>query len=247
MRYFLQIAYKGTRYHGWQRQPDVISVQQVMEECLEKILKRKTVCLGCGRTDAGVHASQYYLHIDTSEKLPKEFHFVLNKVLPDDIALYKVFPVNDHLHAQFSVHSRTYEYYFHTRKDPFLTDNSTLYLGCQFDLQTMHAAVSLLPSHSDFRAFCKTPDRHDSTLCEVYEVSLRGDETKDQFLFKIRANRFLRGMIRLLIGNIVEIGLGKLSLEDFEECLIKGQVPKYHLMAPPQGLHLTAVDYGGMV
>ena len=136
LRYFFHCAYKGGSYHGWQRQPDVLGVQQVLEETLSKVLKRRIICLGCGRTDAGVHASQYFFHIDVTESLPADLVFILNKMLPDDISIFDIIAVPSTHHAQFGATARTYDYLIHQTKDPFLQEISAQYecqgLGLQF-------------------------------------------------------------------------------------------------------------------
>jgi len=243
LRYFFHCAYKGSNYHGWQRQPDVIGVQQVLEEALTRVLKRRTICLGCGRTDAGVHASQYFFHIDVSETLPSDLRFILNKVLPPDISIFDIIAVPSTHHAQFGATSRTYDYFIHQEKDPFLQDVSAQYECQEWDLDLMKQALEMLPNYQDFRAFCKTPDRHDSTLCDVHNVALHSYEAGQKIRFQFTAKGFLKGMVRLLVGSLIAVGNGELRLEAWETSLSTGLRPSSFKSAYPQGLYLSRIEY----
>ena len=243
LRYFFHCAYKGGHYHGWQRQPDVLGVQQVLEEVLSKVLKQPIICLGCGRTDAGVHARQYFFHIDTTAFLPDDLLFILNKVLPPDIAIFEIIPVPKTHHAQFGAIARTYDYFIHHHKDPFLQDISAQYPCMDWDLSAMQHALTMIPRHTDFRAFCKTPDRHDSTLCDVQAVQLFSYKQGQQLRLQFTAKGFLKGMVRLLVGSLMAVGSGELSLAAWEESLAVGTRPASFSSAYPQGLYLSAIDY----
>ncbi|MBN2598480.1 tRNA pseudouridine(38-40) synthase TruA [Labilibaculum sp.] len=242
MRYFFHIGYKGTEYRGWQRQKNVMSVQEVIEDKLSNLLKEKIVCIGCGRTDAGVHSSQYFFHINT-DKIWNDHHlFVLNKILPSDISVYDVFEVDNNNHAQASASKRTYNYFIHTKKNPFLNEISTLY-NITPDVDKMAKASSIITKYNDFRALCKSPDSHNHTRCNIFSVKFFTDASKTNFRLEISANRFLRGMIRILVHELIEVGTGQKSIDEFEE-MIKNKTPQQFLnIAHPQGLYLSQVQY----
>lgn len=243
LRYFFHCAYKGGNYHGWQRQPGVLGVQQVLEENLSKVLKRRIICLGCGRTDAGVHASQYFFHIDVTAALPSDLLFIINKLLPNDISIFDIIYVPNTQHAQFGATARTYDYLIHQIKDPFLQEVSAQYDCQSWDFEAMQKALNMLPQHQDFRAFCKTPDRHDSTLCDIHKVAMYSYEAGQKLRFQFTAKGFLKGMIRLLVGSLITIGQGEMSIAEWEECLKTGVRPSTFKSAYPQGLYLSRIDY----
>ncbi len=243
MRYFFEIAYKGTRYSGWQRQPNSLAIQEVFEQAFERVLGHSVNCIGCGRTDAGVHARQFYFHSDIELPLRKDFQFVINKNLPDDLAVLAIHQVQGHPHAQFDVIERTYHYHLHTQKSPFLAEISAHYPEPDILFQKMERAVALTKGEKDFRAFCKTPARYPNTNCHMTQATLTSGDGDAQFTFGFTANRFLRGMIRQLVGTILEVGRGNLSVNQFEKSLHE-QHPLPHInIAHPQGLHLTRVVY----
>lgn len=243
MRYFVHIGFKGYNYRGWQRQARVITVQQVMEETLSKVLKSKITCIGCGRTDAKVNASQYFFHFDYYEDFPKNLQFKLNKVLPDDIAIFDIIPMNGHPHAQFDAVERTYEYFINTNKDPFLHELSALYEEKNLSHEQMKKAAALIPNFSDFSLFCKTPDRNDSNISNVTQTKLFVNQQGDRIRFQISANRFTKGMIRIIAKRLIDIGKGDISVDDFEGILSGQIVPSEITIAHPQGLYLTKVKY----
>jgi len=241
MKYFLHIAYKGTNYSGWQRQPNAPSIQETLEQSLAKMLGYAIPCIGCGRTDAGVHASQFFCHIILKEELSYDPVFRINKILPNDIVVYDFIAMHKEAQAQFDALNRTYTYLLHGKKNPFKEELSTFIDKNQLDLNKMKSAVAYLPGSHDFRAFCKQPNIYKSTICEVRAVYLK--EENQQLTFTITANRFLRGMVRLLVGNILEIGKGKLTIELFRLALDTQQPLPYFNMAYPQGLYLSKVQY----
>lgn len=220
-----------------------MSVQQVLESTLAQVLKTPVSIMGCGRTDARVHASQFFFHMDVQEGWNYDLMFRLNKNLPADIAIFEIIPMMDNQHARFDATQRTYDYYIHTFKDPFLSQFSSLYLERNLNLDSMKQAVSLLPNYSDYRAFCRTPADYDHTLCHVSSAQLFVDKSGDKIRFQISANRFLGRMIRIIVGRLLEIGNGELSVEEFEHFLISRQTPKVIDPAYPQGLYLTKVIY----
>lgn len=243
MRYFVHIGYKGTNYFGWQRQPDKLSVQEILEDNLSKIFKMQIPIFGCGRTDAGVHASQYFFHMDIEKPWNFDLFFRLNRILPDDIALFDIIPVEGQPHARFDAIQRSYDFFIHTYKDPFLSQNSSLYLRKGFNLDEMKRAVDLLPKYEDYRAFCKSPDKNEHTICRVSSASLYTNSSGDRIRFQISSNRFLGRMIRIIVRKLIEIGDNTLSVDEFESHLISRNIPSKILPAHPQGLFLSKVNY----
>jgi len=243
MRYFFHIAYQGQHYNGWQKQPGAISVQGVIETALEKILKQPVPINGCGRTDAHVHASQFFFHADIDQAFDFDLLYRLNKTLPQNIAVFDIIEMEGLPHARFDAVQRRYDYFIHTYKDPFLSNQSSFYLTPDLDLQKMKAAVNLLPQYKDYRAFCTQPNKYEHTICNVMEADLFVNEKGDRVRFHIASNRFLSKMIRILMGKILKIGQGELSVDAFEESLINLQTPKTLDPAHPTGLYLSKVTY----
>lgn len=221
--------------------PQANSVQSIIETHLTQILKKPTGIVGCGRTDTRVHASQYFFHVDIEEILDYDLVFRLNKNLPDDIAVFDIIPVADPAHARLDAIERTYDYFIHTYKDPYLSTLSAPYAG-KLDLAQMSKAVKLLPNYTDYRAFCRNTSGHRTTLCHVTAAKLYVNEHENMIRFQISANRFLNGMIRIIMKKLLHVGRGKITLEEFENQLrlkehavVKG--------AYPQGLYLSKVRY----
>lgn len=199
--------------------------------------------MGCGRTDAMVHASQFFFHMDTSEPWDFDMLFRLNKVLPNDIAIFDIVPVNEKHHARFDASQRMYDYFLHTYKDPFLSQLSALYLEQNLNLDEMKKGTTLLTRYNDFRAFCKTPNDYKTTICHVTHAALYADANGDQIRFQISANRYLGRMIRLIMAKLLAIGRGDISVDEFENYLITKNPPKSFEAAYPQGLYLSKVTY----
>jgi len=242
-RYFFHIGYNGSHYRGWQRQSESVNIQEVLENTLGQILKTPTTIIGCGRTDAQVHASQFFFHADIDKEWDYDLVFRINKVLPPDIAIFEILPVLGHQHARFDAIKRTYDYFIHTYKDPFLSGVSSLYLENNLNLDKMKQAVSLLPRYKDFRAFCKSPDSYEHTICHITSAQLFADTAGDRLRLQISANRFLGRMIRIIVGRLLEIGRGTLQIDEFEHHLITKETPKRIEPAHPQGLFLSKVTY----
>ena len=219
------------------------SVQEVLESALARLLKKQVAIIGCGRTDAKVHAGQFFFHADLDDDWDFDLFFRLNKILPDDIAIFDIIPMQGQPHARFDAIQRTYDYFMHSYKDPFLGKFSSLYPNLNLDLDKMKAAVALLPLYNDYRAFCKCPDRIDHTLCYVTSASLFADANGDKLRFHISANRFLSKMIRIIVGRLLEIGRGEMSVDEFEYYLANKETPKVIIPAYPQGLYLSKVTY----
>lgn len=241
-RYLFHIAYKGSNYRGWQKQVNATSVQQTIEDVLSRFLKEKVHCIGCGRTDAGVHASQYYFHIDVSNKIDNELFFAINRMLPPDISVVDFRLVDENFHAQHSAIQRTYNYFIHTVKSPYLGDISSLY-STNFDCEKMQCAANFLIGDKDFRAFCKTPDRHNHTFCKLMKVQIYRTEDHQFYRFEFTANRFLKGMIRIIVQQLLEVGQGKLSIDAFKNQFENKIIPQPLVLAYPQGLYLSEIKY----
>jgi tRNA pseudouridine38-40 synthase len=243
LRYFFHIGYNGFNYHGWQKLPRANSVQVIIETQLSRILKTQVSIVGCGRTDSQVHASQFFFHVDIDNKWDFDLVFRLNKNLPDDIAVFDIIPVDSSQHARLDAISRTYNYFIHTYKDPYLSNISSLYLEKGFNIDEMKRAVALLTKYDDYRAFCRMVSAHRTTLCHITQANLYVDERGDNFRFEISANRFLYGMIRILMHQLLQIGYGKISIDQFEHELINKQSLGVKKAAHPQGLFLSQVKY----
>lgn len=244
MKYFLRLAYKGTNYSGWQRQINTPNtIQQTIEDTVSKMVGASTTVVGCGRTDAGVHASEFYAHIVVEKSFDYDPVERLNRMLPDDISIFACFPAEFPHHAQYDATSRTYKYHIHSQKNTFLSELSAHYSFENLDLQMLKTTAAMVAAASDFRAFCKQPDLYKHTRCNISTANFQINEAEQRLLFTITANRFLRGMIRLLVGNMLAVGYGKMSLWEFDNALKTGVAPKFYRFAYPQGLYLSKVVY----
>jgi len=245
-RYFIEIAYHGKNYIGWQVQPTGISVQAKINEALSLFLREPINVVGCGRTDTGVHASSFFLHFDAENPLPDDLLNRLNRYLPPDIAAKRIIiqiPAN--AHARFDATYRAYDYYIHFNKNPFLTEFSFFFPWRPLNLEVMQQAIELLPQYTDFRMFCKTGAGSKTTLCNLYKAQMHLNETDQTLRFHLAANRFLRGMVRRIVGCLLFMGKDKISLQEFTEVMNdrKSQFPKINISVPPQGLFLSEVRY----
>ena len=216
MRFILKLSYNGTAYHGWQRQENANSVQSMIENALKKITGSAIELTGCGRTDTGVHAKCYYAHFELDRKPDKEIVYKLNSVLPPDIAIAYCKRTDNSFHARFDAVSREYRYFIHSQKNPFLI-NQSYFVSKTLDLEAMNKACEILMEYEDFASFCKKGADNKTTLCKLMEA--RWEQKKDQLVFTIKADRFLRNMVRAIVGAMVDVGLNKLSLEDFRKII----------------------------
>lgn len=243
MRYFIFFAYDGTRYHGWQIQPNANSVQQELQHALSTILRRETELTGAGRTDTGVHARQMAAHFDT-ESLPMaadQLAYKLNRMLPRDISVYEVREVAPEMHARFSATSRTYHYYIHTRKDPFECHYSLL-MPYPLNFERMNEAAAHFLQHEDYAAFCKAGADSKTTICHV--TAARWVQTSPTtWYFEITANRFLRNMVRAVVGTLVDLGRGKITMDQFLHILRNGTRSDAGESMPGKALFLERVEY----
>ena len=243
MRYFLHLAYNGTAYRGWQRQSNGRGVQEVLETKLSRMFHQSVTLHACGRTDAGVHAQQFFAHTTLPAAWDFDAVFRINQMLPPDIRVFDFLPVADDANAQLDVVDRTYDYYFHTESNPFLSSFSSYYDVSASGVGEMQNAAQLLTTYQDFKSFCKQPDRYRHTRCEVREVQLKKHPTVRYYRFRIRANRFLKSMVRLLVADLIRVGQGELSLVAFEQKLQRPQAIHTARYAYPQGLFLSHVRY----
>jgi|TARA_B110000483_G_scaffold239834_1_gene319172 tRNA pseudouridine38-40 synthase len=244
MRYFLHIGFDGSNYSGWQRQKNTLNtVQEILEQKLSQLFKEKMSAYGCGRTDAGVHASQYVIQINLDEAPTFDLKFRLNKNLPDGIAIFEIFEVDENQHCRYDAAARTYDYFIHWKKDPVLIGYSSFYDGLILDFDLMRKAAVLIFETKDFKPLCKQPDLYTNTLCEISESELFVNEEQQRLRFTITSNRFLRGMVRICIFFLLEVGRGKMTLEEFQQILNQEKEMKEKTPAFPNGLYLSKVEY----
>ncbi len=244
MRYFAQIAYKGTQYSGWQIQPNALAVQQLIEEALSTILQNEIKVMGCGRTDAGVHASQFYLHFDFDGKLPEGLVNRLNNFLPKDIVFYRIFPVDAEAHTRFDAKLRSYVYWLDYKPSPFENETAWYYYNAKnLDINTMNEVAALLLKYNDFTPFCKTNSDAKTMLCKVSRAAWLFDHKKERLEFHITANRFLRGMVRLIVGACVYAGEGRITVASIQQALETKTTLSKSYSVPGHGLYLCEVEY----
>lgn len=241
-RYFIHLAFKGTNYFGWQIQPNHISIQGCLNDALTKINHGKPIMVtGCGRTDTGVHASSFYAHFDFETHLTTEkLLYKLNCMLPLDIAIFSIREVSAELHARFSAISRTYHYHIHDQKNPFITETS-FFLRTSLDIDRMNDACNYLLKHTYYKCFSKTISGESSYICTI--TSARWEKTTNGFKFSISANRFLRNMVRAIVGTLLEVGTGKISLEEFQQILHSENRSDAGKSVPACGLFLAEIIY----
>ena len=241
MRYFIELSYHGKNYHGWQIQPDAISVQQKVNTALSIMLQKEINVVGAGRTDTGVHASQMFAHFDLEKQVVDNAVFKLNSILPKDIVVYQVFLVEDEKHARFNALSRSYEYKISLGRNPFLVDFSWQIHTQRFDIDAMNEAAKLLLEYKDFESFSKVKTDVYTFICDITEAVWTQKE--NELIFHISANRFLRNMVRAIVGTLLEVGSGKISIEDFRQIIESKNRSKAGLSVPAKGLFLTAIKY----
>lgn len=241
-RYFIFLAYDGTLYHGWQYQPNAMSVQEKIEGVLAIYCGRKVNIVGAGRTDTGVHARLMVAHFDVEFPLNcMELTFKFNCLLPHDISVYCIVPVIEQAHARFSARSRTYHYYISLRKNPFRLVYSCRYYH-MLDFTKMNKASTILLKETDFGSFCKAGSNNKTNICHITEACWEEIEP-NLWRFRITADRFLRNMVRAIVGTLVEVGKGRVTLDDFEEIIGKGDRCVAGESMPARGLFLQSIGY----
>ncbi len=243
MRYFIYLKYDGSAYFGWQRQPSCPTVQQALEKALSTLLRESISTTGAGRTDSGVHASYYVAHFDVATPIEdtKFISYKLNLILPKDISISRLEEVAADAHARFDAVEREYQYFIETAKNPFSTRLSWLYY-VELDIDKMNQAADRLLCHSDFTSFAKLNSDNKTNICDVRYARWERLES-GQLRFTIRADRFLRNMVRAIVGTLVDVGRGKYSVEDFEDIISSRDLSRCSSGAQAQGLFLSDVKY----
>jgi tRNA pseudouridine38-40 synthase len=242
-RFFIELAYNGTPFHGWQVQPNALTVQECLDKALSVFFRQPVITLGCGRTDTGVHATQFYAHFDL--QLEAEVNMDskvsrINSLLPYEIAVKRIFKVADHAHARFDAVSRAYKYYLHFHKDPFKLQNSWLYKG-DLDVEAMNAAAQLIATYTDFSCFSKSNTQTFTNNCKITGAYF--EVCNDGLVFTIRADRFLRNMVRAIVGTLIRVGRKEIDLQDLAQIMESKDRGKAGQSVPACGLFLVAVDY----
>ena len=249
MRYFIELSYDGAAYCGWQRQPDALTVQQTLEQGLSTLLREPIEVVGAGRTDTGVNASYYVAHFDCEKGVENcaQLVYKLNLILPHDVAVKSVRKVKEEAHARFDAIEREYTYYISQRKNPFRRYSAWQYY-VPLDMERMNEAAAKLLDYDDFTSFAKLNSNNKTNICRVVRAEWHRDADDEQLLiFTIRADRFLRNMIRAIVGTLVDVGRGRYTVEDFERILHSRDLSLSSAGAPAVGLFLSDVKYGDEV
>ena len=242
-RYFIHLAFKGTKYHGWQIQKNATTIQQKLNEALSTIFREEINAVGAGRTDTGVHASCFYAHFDLHSDViyePQDAVFRLNRFLPDDIAVYHIFEVNEKAHARYDAISRTYQYQITKIKDPFRREFA-YYCFWPLNVEKMNRACNILFDYTDFTSFSKSKTQVKTNFCEIYQAEWT--EEKHLLIFTVKANRFLRNMVRAMVGTMLEIGQEKIEPEIIGNIIESKNRSNAGYSVPPNGLFLTNIEY----
>lgn len=245
MRYFIELQYNGTNYHGWQLQDNAITIQEELNNALSMLLKTAVNVVGAGRTDTGVHATQFFAHFDILNSIDtSNLSYKLNAILPGAIVVKNIFQVKDNAHARFDAVSRSYEYHIWLGKNPFLKE-----LAWQTHLKPsvdkMNEAAKWLLNYKDFKCFSKSKTDVNTYNCTITKATWRLSD--NQLIFYITADRFLRNMVRAIVGTLIEVGLGKISVEEFKQIIESRDRTKAGVSVPPQGLFLTEIKYSNAI
>lgn len=240
MRYRINLSYVGTRYHGWQSQPNATSVQETLEDALGKVLRETISVTGCGRTDTGVHAEYYVAHFDASAEIDEKTTDRLNGLLPDDISVFSIEHADENFHARFDAKKRSYKYVITQRKNPFLK-GFAWYVRNPLDLPRMQEAANRLFDYTDFTSFSKLHTDVKTNNCKIYRAEFEKDD--DIIVFRISADRFLRNMVRAIVGTLVDVGKGKITVDDFCKIIELKDRCEAGQSVPADGLFLTEVEY----
>ena len=240
MRYFINISYNGKNYHGWQIQKNAVTVQSTIQDVISKILGKSTDIVGSGRTDTGVHAKSQVAHFDVNKEVDNDFIYRVNAFLPHDISINSVNQVDDNSHARFDAISREYIYKIHDLKSPFVDGLSTFY-NKKINMDLINEACSIIMKNLDFQSFSKVKTEVKNFNCTISHASIR--RKNNFYLFKFCANRFLRGMVRALVGTLLQLNEGKINLKEFKLIFEKKNREYAGPSAPPYGLYLNKVNY----
>mgnify|MGYP005990289057 CR=1 FL=1 len=241
MRYFIELSYLGKNYHGWQIQPDANSVQAELNKAVSVVLQEKISIVGAGRTDTGVHASQMFAHFDTAKEFDKNIVFKLNSVLPEDIVVHQVKKVALERHARFDAITRSYEYRIWLGRNPFLLETTWQLFHQKLDIDAMNQAAKILLEYENFQAFSKVKTEVKTFNCKIIKAFWTQEE--NQLIFHITANRFLRNMVRAIVGTLVDVGKHKITNHDFRNIILSKDRSNAGLSVPAKGLFLTEITY----
>ena len=251
LRYFIKLAYNGTHYHGWQYQPNASSIQETLTKAVSVVLHSKIELMGAGRTDTGVHAREMYAHFDCETEFPIESSIhKLNSYLPKDIVVFDIIPVHDDAHCRFDAKKRTYHYHINLFKDVF-SQESSWYYHQKLDLDLMNKACEILLKHTDFQCFSKVNTDVNTFDCTIFEAhwsrntnkQIADNQELNSIVFTITANRFLRNMVRAIVGTLINVGTHKITCADFEAIIKSKNRDKAGVSVPAQGLYLTKIEY----
>lgn len=241
MRFFIDISYKGTAYHGWQEQHNARTVQAVINEKLSQLLRMDSKCVGSGRTDTGVHAHQQVIHFDVDRELdPEQFIYKLNAVLPEDISANKMRPVKNEAHVRFDAVKRSYQYFLHRKKTPF-KKNQSYFFPHALNLEDINEGCNIFKQWTDFESFSKVKTEVNHFDCKIFEIEWQLEA--EGYIFYVSANRFLRGMVRAMLGTLLDIGTGKVSPQQLVAILKQKDRRAASRSVPPDGLYLSSVTY----
>jgi len=241
LRYFIELSYQGKNYHGWQIQPDANSIQEELNKAISTVLQEEISIVGAGRTDTGVHASQMFAHFDSTTELSKNSVFKFNSVLPEDIVVHDVQKVADEKHARFDALTRSYEYRIWLGRNPFLLETTWQLFHQKLDVEAMNQAAKILLEYEDFQAFSKVKTEVKTFNCKV--VKAVWTQEGNQLIFNITANRFLRNMVRAIVGTLVDVGKHKITNQDFRTIILSKDRATAGLSVPAKGLFLTEITY----
>ena len=242
LRYFIELAYKGTQYHGWQLQPNAISIQELIHKAFSTVLRTEIDVVGAGRTDAGVHAEQLFAHFDFENDFNlNEVQYKVNALLPNDIAVYEIFKVKPEAHARFDAVSRSYEYRIFLGRNPFLTEVTWQLINKKLNIAKMNEASKILLTYTNFKCFSRSNSDVKTFNCVISNAEWVLENQK--LIFKISADRFLRNMVRAIVGTLIDVGTGRTSIEAFKQIIESKDRTKAGFSVPAQGLFLTRVVY----